>query len=247
MKKIILSTICASALSLSLNADFIGAEAGYAMWKPSLSGTIEGENIGDTNIDLKDDLGYGSKDNNSFMWVYIDHPIPLLPNIKIQQTNYTSEASKSTNITFLGLTYNATTESEFTLNQTDVILYWRLLDNWINFDFGIDIRNVKGNVKLTSPGLTPTDKDFSVAIPLVYAKARFDLPFSGLSIETDLSAITYSGNKLYDTKAAIVYESSYGLGATAGIRSETIVLDDVNDMSADIKISGMYAGLFYHF
>ena len=241
MKKIILSTILTSTLAVSINADFLGAEAGYALWKPSLTGTIKGGS--DQAINMEDDLGYGSNENNSFIWAYLDHPIPLLPNIKIQQTNYNVESSKIANISFNGTSYNTNVKSSFKLNQTDIIAYWRILDNWINLDLGIDIKNINGNIKLN----TTTDKDFTVAVPLLYAKARFDLPFSGLSVEADISKISYSGNKLTDTKAAIVYQSSLGLGATFGIRNEKLVIDDVSDISTDLTISGTYLGIFYHF
>jgi len=241
--KIILSTLLLGSLS-AVSADMLGAEAGYAMWKPSLSGTIEGGTSG--NINMEDDLGFSSS-TNSFFWAYVDHPVPLLPNIKIQQTNYTTDASENKSISFLGTAYNVGSKTDFTLDQTDIIAYWRLLDNWVNFDLGINIKNVKGNIKMTSVGITPTDKDFNIAVPMIYAKARFDLPFSGLSVEADMSKVSYSGNSLSDMKAAIVYESSLGLGATLGLRNESLVLDDIDDINADIEISGMYAGLFYHF
>ena len=74
------------ALSTQLSADFLGAEAGYALWKPKLTGTIQIKSI--DNIDFEKDLGYGDSATNSFFWVYIDHPLPLLPNLKIIKTNY---------------------------------------------------------------------------------------------------------------------------------------------------------------
>ena len=84
MKKIILSTVCASLLTITANADFLGAEAGYALWTPALTGTIKN---GSDLVDMEKDLGFGDKENNSFVWAYLDHPLPLIPNVKIQQTN----------------------------------------------------------------------------------------------------------------------------------------------------------------
>jgi len=247
MKKIILSTATALLLSTTASADFIGAEAGAAVWSSSLTGTIKGGKTLDTNIDLEDNLGYGTKETNNFFWVYIDHPVPLIPNIKVQQTNLSSSGSKATTVKFDGKTYTSTVKSKITLNQTDFMAYYRLLDNWVNFDLGFNFKALKGNIQLSDDLGTNIDKDFEATIPMLYAKARFDLPFSGLSVEADGSYISFNGSKLTDAKAGIVYESSFGLGATVGVRQQKIIIDDVSSTNTDIDTSGMYAGLFYHF
>ena len=151
------------------------------------------------------------------------------------------------NITFDGTTYNGSIKSELTLDQTDIIAYWRILDNWINVDIGFNIKTINGNIKLEATGSTTTDKDFSATIPMLYAKGRFDLPFTGLSAEADISYISYSGNKFTDFKAGVVYQTSFGLGATAGVRTENLKIDDIDDFSSDLTISGAYIGAFYHF
>jgi outer membrane protein len=247
MKKIILSTVCVSLLTITANADFLGAEAGYASWTPAVTGTIQN---GTDSVDMEKDLGFGDKENNSFVWAYLDHPLPLIPNIKIQQTNYTdkSKGELSKNLTFANTAFAVSekTTNEFTLNQTDIILYWRLLDNWVNFDIGVEAKSIEGNIKINT--LTKhVDEDFSITLPLAYAKARFDLPFSGFSVEADMATVSYSGNSLTDTKAAVVYESSIGLGAIAGYRNETLKLDDIDNNDVNIVISGVFAGMFYHF
>ena len=247
MKKIILSTIVAASLATVVNADFLGAEAGYAVWSPSLSGTIKGSGTGDIDIDLQRDLGYGDKEVNSFFWASFDHPIPLIPNIKVQQTNYTTSNKSTSTVRFDGNKYGGDVASSLTLDQIDVIPYYRILDNWVNLDLGINIKTINGNIKLSSTGISPTDKDFTAVIPMLYAKARFDVPFSGLSVEADCSYIGYDGSEFVDMKAAIVYESPIGLGLNIGYRVENLVLDDIGDTNTDIKIDGLYAGLFYHF
>jgi outer membrane protein len=237
--------VSVSILASSASADFLGAQAGYALWSPSLSGTIQ---KGNDEANFENDLGFGSKKNNSFLWAYVDHPIPLLPNLKIQQTNYTDEANGklSKSIVFAGKNLgpiNANTTTKFTLNQTDIIAYWRLLDNWVNFDFGFNMKNIDGNIKINSI----VNENFSAVLPMLYAKAKFDLPFSGLSIEADISTISYDKNKITDLKAGISYNIIAGLGTVVGLKKQQFVLDDIEDVNADIDISGIYAGLYYHF
>ncbi|MDX9744415.1 MAG: TIGR04219 family outer membrane beta-barrel protein [Arcobacteraceae bacterium] len=247
MKKIVLSSVVALMMSTSLSADFLGAEAGVAFWNTKVDGNIK---KGTDSIDLQKDLGYGNSQTNNFFYASFDHPIPLLPNIKVQQTNFSDDASGNItrNLTFAGQSFGASlpTTSSLTLKQTDIIPYWRILDNWVNFDIGLNIRNIAGNIKIDS-ALQHVDEDFNVIIPMAYAKARFDLPFSGLSVEADGSYIGFDGSSVTDIKGGVVYETPFGLGATLGYRKQNITLDDIDSTYGDINVKGIYGGVFLHF
>lgn len=247
MKKLLLSTTVALALSSSLNADFIGAEVGYAAWSSTLKGNIK---KGGGTLDFENDLGYGSNEINGFMWAYIDHPIPLIPNLKIQKTNFSDLASGTVNksVTFSDKSFDANeiVRSSITLDQLDIIPYWRILDNWINLDIGFNIKVMDGDIQLNST-TKQANADFTAILPMLYSKARFDLPFSGLSVEADISYLRYSNNKFSDVKAGIVYETTFGLGATLGYKKQSIKLDDIDGIDAELNIKGPYAGLFFHF
>jgi outer membrane protein len=248
MKKLLLCATTALTFVTTINADTIGAEVGYAAWNTSLSGNIQ---KGTGTFDFENDLGYGSNEVNGFMWAYIDHPLPFLPNIKIQKTNYSDSASGTinANVTFDNQNFTAsdTVTSSLTLDQFDIIPYWRILDNWVNFDIGLNIKSIDGNIQVDDSSGNHANHDFSVILPMLYTKARVDLPFTGLSIEADLSYIGYSGNKFSDIKAGVVYETTFGLGATAGYRQQNVTLDDIDNTYGDLNIKGPYAGLFYHF
>jgi len=247
MKKLLLSTAVALTLATSLNADFIGAEVGYAVWNSSLTGDIK---KGTGSLDFEKDLGYGTSDVNGFMWAYIDHPVPLVPNLKIQKTNFydTSNGTINTDVTFAGqnFTVSDSVSSSITFNQLDLIPYWRILDNWINLDLGFNFKSIDGNIQIDTT-TKHANEDFSVVLPMLYGKARADLPFSGLSIEADMSYVSYDGNKFSDIKAGVVYETTYGVGAILGYRQQNITLDDIDDTYGKLDIKGPYAGLFYHF
>lgn len=250
-KKLLLSTVVASSiLSTNLSADFLGAEVGFVGWGTEQTGFIK---KGSGDIDLEKDLGYGDTKANSFMWAYIDHPIPLLPNLKIQKTNYTDNATGTMQktVTFAGQSLDVSNDvkSELTLDQLDVIPYWRILDNWVNLDLGFNFKAIDGEVTITetSGGSDIAKTDFSVVVPMLYGKARFDMPFTGWSVEADISYIGIAGNKLQDAKGGIVYESSFGLGATVGYRKQTLTIDDIDAVYGELNIEGPYAGLFYHF
>ena len=244
MKKNIVLLSLSAILALGASADTFGLEMGAAAWASKTSGNIEYK--GDS-IDLEKDLGYEDL-NTNFIWASFEHPIPLIPNIKIQHTKIEDTASKISNVTFDNKTFSGNVSSSLQLNQTDFIAYYELLDNWVNLDVGINGKFIDASVSVNDTSTTPaSNKNLEYIIPMVYAKARFDLPFSGLSAETDLSYITYEDSEFYDLKGGLLYETSFGLGATAGYRMEKLQLDDISDVNSNIDIKGAYAGLFYHF
>ena len=244
MKKSILLLSLAASLVVSASADTVGFEVGGAYWASKTSGNIQYK--GDS-IDLEKDLGYEDL-NTNFIWASFEHPIPLIPNIKIQHTKIEDTASKISNVTFDNKTFSGNVSSSLQLNQTDFIAYYELLDNWVNLDVGINGKFIDASVSVKDTSTTPaSNKNLEYIIPMVYAKARFDLPFSGLSAETDLSYISYEDSEFYDFKGGLLYETSFGLGATAGYRMEKLQLDDISDVNSNIEIKGAYAGLFYHF
>ena len=244
MKKNIVLLSLSAILALGASADTFGLEMGAAAWASKTSGNIEYK--GDS-IDLEKDLGYEDL-NTNFIWASFEHPIPLIPNIKIQHTKIEDTASKISNVTFDNKTFSGNVSSSLQLNQTDFIAYYELLDNWVNLDVGINGKFIDASVSVNDTSTTPaSNKNLEYIIPMVYAKARFDLPFSGLSAETDLSYISYEDSEFYDFKGGLLYETSFGLGATAGYRMEKLQLDDISDVNSNIEIKGAYAGLFYHF
>jgi outer membrane protein len=248
MKKIV-SIATAVALSSSLYGDFIGFEAGGAMWYPKTTGTFQN---GSTTIDLEKDLNYGDTIDANYIWAWIDHPLPLIPNAKVTHTK-TDETTNSTltkTINFAGKDYTANTKinTEMTLEQTDFTIYYRILDNWINLDLGLTAKNIKGKLSInTASAQYSSEKDFEFWLPMAYAKGKFDFPFTGLSVEVEANYIGFNGHKIYDAKAGVVYETSIGLGVVAGVRQEKILVDDLDGISSDIDMTGVYAGLFYHF
>ena len=166
--------------------------------------------------------------------------------IKIQHTKIEDSSSKVSNVTFDNKSFSGNISSNLQLNQTDFIAYYELLDNWVNLDVGINGKFIDASVSVKDSVQT-ANKNLEYIIPMVYSKARFDLPFSGLSAETDLSYISYEDSEFYDFKGGLLYETSFGLGATAGYRMEKLQLDDISDVNSNIEIKGAYAGLFYHF
>ncbi|MBP7770118.1 MAG: TIGR04219 family outer membrane beta-barrel protein [Aliarcobacter sp.] len=243
-KNIVLLSLCAT-FTLSANADTFGFEVGAAAWNANISGDFSYKG---SKIDLEKDLGYDDR-NTNFMWATFEHPIPLIPNIKIQHTKVEDSASKNinNNLIFNNKIYTGTVNSSINLNQTDFIAYYEILDNWLNLDLGVNAKYLDTSVSMDSATQSASSKNVKEVIPMLYAKVKFELPFSGLALESDLSYITYDSSEFYDFKGGLVYETNFGLGAIAGYRAEKIKLNDISDVDSDINIKGFYGGLYYHF
>jgi outer membrane protein len=243
MKKILTSALLLTSFA---SADFIGAEVGAAGWYPSLSGNIKYK--GDS-IEYENDMGFDA-DVSTYFWATIEHPVPLIPNLKLKHTKLALDSTKtlSTNLQFADKTYALSTDTTTSLNmkQTDFIIYYEILDNWVNLDLGINVKLIDGDISMSNTTNTES-KSFYAPIPMGYAKAQFDLPFTGAFVSAECSTISYDNNSIYDAEASVGYESGLGFGAKVGYRVESINIDDIKDIDTDTKLSGAFFSLYYHF
>jgi outer membrane protein len=232
-----------SALTPTAFADTIfGIYAGAGQWTSDYSGKA-----GDPAVTAKD-LGFTDSDN-SFFYVAIEHPIPVLPNIKLLHQEINSSQSATLDQIFgLGDTnFTGEISSDFDLSSNEATLYYELLDNWVNFDFGVTLRQYDGYLKAESNSESE-NVDLDVAIPLVYGKFQFDLPLSGLSVAVEANMIKYQENQLmdYNAKVAYLFDSVVDLGLEAGYRKLSLKVDD-DDIQTNLDLDGPYVGAMLHF
>ena len=255
MKKTSLNIAAALGLSACIlpaaHADFIGFTLGAGGWGHDPSGDISYSNSGlATTIDIEDDLGLGKK-TESMMWASFEHPVPFLPNVKLMQTKLSSTGDRalSKEITFGDETYtaNAQIRSDFRIDQLDAILYYEILDNWVNLDLGVNVKMVDAEFQLSDDNGNSERKDISFPVPMLYAAARFDLPFTGFFVGGEGSLLKVGDNGFTDLIARVGYESSFGIGLELGLREQKLKIEDEEDVNADMTFSGAYAAVFYHF
>ncbi len=245
MKHTILAVGLLAGTAASAQADTIlGIYAGAGVWRSDISGEVQD---GTTKIDTEDDIGL-EDDTNNYFYAALEHPLPLVPNIKIQHTKLSVEGDNDLNrsIDFNGsqFSFNDNVSAEADLTHTDATFYYEILDNWVSLDLGITVRLFDGFVEIQS-STESTRQDLDAPIPLLYGKARFDLPLTGLSLDAEAHGIGYSGNNLIDASMRIAYESAIGLGLEAGYRSLQLEIDE--DIEGDIDLTGVFAGINFHF
>ena len=237
MKKTLVSMVAVLGLMTgTAQADFLGLYVGGGMWKHSPSGDFRSES--DTvNIDMESDLGMSSE-NEAYMYAAFEHPIPLVPNIRIETTALAHDGTAS------GVTFNGSLESgdsSISLDSMDTVLYWRILDNWVNLDLGLNLRKYDGEFKVGTQVLPVTE-----SVPMAYAAVQFDLPFTGLSIGGDYNYASLRGNTVNDIRMRVLYEMGV-IGFEGGIRNSSVKLDDADNVNVDMTFDGLFLGVFLHF
>jgi len=258
MKKISLITSVIITLTTSAIADNIGGEIAIGGWNHNPSGWIQypTNSTEENKINLDKDLNLNTK-SEIYIRAKIEHPIPLIPNIRLAYTQVHSngDAVSSRNFKFGNKTFplSAAITSDTQLDSFDATLYYEIIDTGIDTDLGVTFRYIDGYTDLYATGGTLVSplhqrNDLSTIIPMIYANVRVPVPFlENLSIGAEGNYITYDGSTIYDLQADIRYEIFMGLGMEAGYRAQKYKLDDIDDTSSDIDIEGFFIGAVWDF
>ncbi len=241
------TVLCLLALAAPGHADTLfGIYAGYGTWHHDSTGDIT---AGTDAIDVEEDISLGD-DQDDLYYLAVEHGVPFLPNVRAQHMSYSSNgvAEAGRTIEFNGLTFQPPTaiETDISVQQTDLILYYEVLDNVVSWDVGLGARQIDGSVKMGS-SLARTTIDFDGTIPIAYTRFRMEL-LAGWWASADAMGVSYQDNELLDGSVMLGWESPYGLGLEAGFKWVRLRLDDLDDVTAaQLDFQGPYAALNYHF
>lgn len=248
-KPLSLLTFAAALLPFSaVQADTLfGVYAGAGTWEQESSGEVVSAL---SSVDVEDDLAIGD-DSSTVLYVALEHGIPMLPNVRAQHFSIDVDGSNvlSRDIEFNGQVFSISEalDTVVDLTQTDAVFYYEALDNVVSLDLGLAVSMIEGSIAVTS--LTEaTEAEFDEVIPMIYARARADLPFTGLWVGAQAQGISYDDSSLLEYNAQIGWESDFGLGFEAGYRAVELEIDAFDDVdNADIEVRGPYAAINYHF
>ncbi|MFC1589569.1 TIGR04219 family outer membrane beta-barrel protein [Pseudomonadota bacterium] len=239
MRKLTVSLILAlSALSSNANADALGLYIGGGVWDHDPVGTFG--TTGDDVIDMESNLKY-SGEKDSYVYVAFEHFVPLVPNVRIESASMGHTGTSSADVIFNGQTVNTGSASVTNLDTTDAILYWRVLDNWVNFDIGLNARKLDADFTVGDETV-----EVSETIPMLYVNAQFDLPLTGLSVGADINVISYGDASYQDIRVRALYEMGV-IGIELGLKTTNLELKGLDNVNADLEFKGMMVGAFLHF
>ncbi|PHR83469.1 MAG: hypothetical protein COA59_11640 [Colwellia sp.] len=253
MKKTIIAAGIATLLTASVQADtLLGLYIGGHMWANQADGSFgEGAN-NQAAFDFNDET------QGSF-FVALEHPIPLIPNIKIASTTLDTVggATITGSFTFEGETYSANSalDTTFDASYVDYTFYYELLDNdLLTFDIGITARDLESQINVVGDiNGTSTSSELSVSgiIPLLYVNTIIGLPFTGFNVFAEANFLSYDDNTVYDYQIGVSYalldNLAVDLDLTLGYRAVKLELNDIDDLYSDLTFDGVFAGAIVHF
>ena len=237
-------------LPLSSLAFEIGARGYY--WFPSLDGTtkVDEANIIGTTIDFDNDLGIEDENypaGEVFVGVGRHHL-----SLAYTDIDYSGSKTLTRTIVFKGETY------AFSSLVTSSIEY-KMIDFHYQYDF-VDLENVlagfslggvfqvkylDGEVSLKTTGLDEKE-DFTIPIPMIGLNLHIGLISDILEARLRGTAMSYSGNTMYEIMADISWTPLPFIDIHGGYKTFVIDIDE-DDVMLDSDMSGPYVALTVSF
>jgi len=243
--------LCFAALSIpfTAHADTLSISAGAGIWNTSPTGDFQ-KKSDPTAVDVKDDL-FWSDETQGYFYATLEHPVPIIPNVKIMVTQIDQSGNGAKDFTFNGIDYTGNINNDFSIQTVDLIGYYEILDNVVSLDIGLNVRSLKVDYTIigtnANTGLSTTTTDsVSQTIPMLYALVGAS-PIPDLLISGELSYISYAGSTISDFTAKVAYTTSFFVGLEAGYRKQQYTFDDVSSTDADLSFDGVFAGAYLKF
>lgn len=256
MKKAVIAASLAAVMSMSAQADTIfGLYVGGNVWQTETSGSFGEE------LDQLSTFKYEDEDNSNF-YVALEHPIPLLPNIRVVKNEFatTGDATLTNDFDFGGGEFGTgdVVGSGFDVDFIDYTLYYEIFDNGLfSFDVGLTARDFDGDVDVTlieSASTTSTDAgtlSVSEIAPMLYTAVELGIPATDLSLFASGNFLSFDDHSMYDIEAGVSYalldNLAVDLNLNVGYRVVKLELEDLDDLYTDLEFEGVFAGATLHF
>jgi len=213
-------------------ADVVGLGASVSYWDSDLSGNVAS---GSNSVDVDDELRL-KDDGNANASIYLEHPVPILPNVRLAYTLIQQSGSGTLGSAYDGVSAG-NVRSDLDLEQLDLTLYYEVLDNWVNLDLGLTVRDFSGELLVrNSSQSSRTEAD--AVLPLGYIAARFDLPLTGVAVGAEGNFISFDGDSMRDFNVYGQFSISL-LQLRAGYRQIAVDYEDGSDVF-DVKVDGPF-------
>ena len=255
-KRLIALSVGGMMASAPVMADTVaGVYAGVQGWRTGTNGGFADDSTFANDASMTN-LNFDDKTNTA-LYIAFEHPVPFVPNLKVNHTSMDTEGTTNlqTTFTFDGELYTVDTDvfSQAELTATDIILYYELFDNdLVSFDLGINGKYVDGRFLIEDEASGRRgEESFSGVVPMVYSRVQVGLPFSGLGAYAEGSYLSFDDHTLSDYQIALTYSfiESLAIDMTVqlGYRNVTVDIEDLDGVYADLEYDGAFAGVEVHF
>lgn len=250
MKKSVLSMVAVAVLAApavmadTLAGVYIGADLHFADTKGSFGQPGS----------RQQDFSFDDKNLSSF-YIKVEHPVPLLPNIKLQRNSLSSNGNTRIDETFVFDNQTFRVDSilaqDVDLSNIDATFYYEILDNdLVSLDLGVTAKYIDGDISVVGDDKNIT-QDLSAVIPMGYLYGSFGLLGTGTKIFAEVNYVSYDGSSLSDMQFGIAYELidslAVDLSLKAGVKKTKLELDDIDNVNADLTFDGAFISAELHF
>ncbi len=257
MKNLLTALACLVTLSSVASADFARIEVGAGAWMQTPSTHMEYKaSAGLSGIDEST----GSEETQGYAWLLFKHPIPVVPNLRLEYVSASSSGVSNGEFKFFPAPLPGDTKSTIEMTQFDVIPYYNILDNtsWITLDVGLDIKISETTYTATPSAdllLVEASGDYkevdSDVTPLLYVRTRFEVPTTNIGLEADVKYTTDGTSTVSDVRIKVDYTMDFipiiQPGIELGYRMQKMEVETDKKLLVDYDFAGVYVGVMARF
>lgn len=247
MKKTIIAAGLTALMATSAQADtLLGLYLGGSIWNAETTGSFGQQGEPESSFNFDDE-------KNSSFFAALEHPIPLIPNLKLASTDLTTNGNGNVTFDFGGESFNGDVTTDIDLSYVDYTLYYEIFDNdLLSIDFGITARNFDGEISVTENSSSDTGSlDVSGVVPMLYVSTVVGLPFTGFDVFAEGNLLSFDDHTLYDYQAGISYavldNIAVDFNINLGYRATKLELSDLDDLNTNLDFKGVFLGAMVHF
>ena len=212
----------------------LGLEVGGGYFLADVDGEVVAGVDVQNGLDI-DEIG------SPYFYFNFEHALRLIPNLRVARTHIDEEGQGALDQSFVyeGRTFTAgqVVLNKVDFSHTDVTLYHDFWDIGGDFDLGLTGRWFDGEVDLGG-----TIETADILIPMVYANARIDLPFSGFYLGAQANVGSISGDSISDGEVKVGWRREDFIlpdfSVEVGYRSYTIDVEE--SVNIDLDLTGAF-------
>ena len=133
------------------------------------------------------------------------------------------------------------------LRQYDATFFYPFQTGKFNFDLGVNIKFIKGVSQTTNEFGTVSSQSYNATLPMMYATALYELPWSGLSAGIEGKHMVIDNSTAFDYKAVLTYQSRNGFGLHGGWQYQQLHLNAFQNITTSSESAGPFVDFYFNF
>jgi outer membrane protein len=231
-------------MSMPVCADTVlGMTADVDFWNMDSSGSFaDSEDMESFDLD---------SERNAILTLAFEHPVPILPNLKIKTNDLSSSGDQrlSNDFSFSGIDFPAGLEVsvDFEAQNTDFIFYYEVFDNdTVSFDLGLNVKYLDGDIEVESNGVRASET-FDGYVPMFHGAVQVGIPATRISLFGDLNLLSVGDHTLQDYTAGVAFKvvesMAVDISLKGGYHRISLELDDLDGIYTDWDFDGAFFGI----